>query len=331
MANRSLAHAELHAESRQNGIITCKLFVLVLLSSVWGFAVLLNSSVSTAGKQNLPVQRPTIMMPSASQLAGKRFRGWFARSGQAVQNNIYGSSMGPFGELAILAIRANRRSNQLQDISMQAATIDDTGLVNELASLDRPTMEQIANMSETVRLKARDMAGVSAPLGFFDPLGFSTDIPEGKLLFYREVELKHGRVAMLAALGILVSEQFHPLFGGNIDVPAYIAFQNTPLQTFWQAVVLAIAIPEVFSVLSFDSIAGKRSRGVYIPPTTKRWWSMRSDRVPGDLGFDPLGLKPTDPGQLKEMQTKELNNGRLAMIAAAGMLAQELVTRQKIF
>ena len=36
--------------------------------------------------------------------------------------------------------------------------------------------------------------------------------------FYREVELKHGRVAMLASLGFLVGEQFHPLFGGDINV-----------------------------------------------------------------------------------------------------------------
>merc|ERR1719159_2387237 len=96
------------------------------------------------------------------------------------------------------------------------------------------------------------MAGNTAPLGFFDPLGFATDTPSGKLLFYREVELKHGRVAMLAALGFLVGEQFHPLFGGNIDVPSYIAFQQTPLQKFWPAVAIALAIPEIFSVQSFQ-------------------------------------------------------------------------------
>ena len=60
-------------------------------------------------------------------------------------------------------------------------------------------------------------------------------------------------------------------------------------------------------------------------------WAIRSDHEAGDLGFDPLGLKPTDPAELKEMQTKELNNGRLAMIAAAGMIVQELVTKDKLF
>jgi len=165
----------------------------------------------------------------------------------------------------------------------------------------------------------KDLAGITEPLGFWDPAGFTDDKSEGKIRFYREVELKHGRLGMLAALGFLVGENFHPLFGGDIDVPAYLAFQQTPLEIFWPKVVSAIAIIEVFSVFSFNSPAGGEP------------WSIRSDHVPGDFGFDPLNLKPTDPEELKTMQTKELNNGRLAMLAAAGMIAQELATGQKLF
>ena len=50
------------------------------------------------------------------------------------------------------------------------------------------------------------------------------------------------------------------------------------------------------------------------------------DRAPGDFGFDPLGLKPKDEAKYKEMQLKELKNGRLAMIALGGMVAQSVVT-----
>ncbi len=57
---------------------------------------------------------------------------------------------------------------------------------------------------------------------------------------------------------------------------------------------------------------------------------LNEDYYPGDVGFDPLGLKPTDPEAFAEMQTKELKNGRLALLAAAGFLAQELVNHKPI-
>ena len=44
--------------------------------------------------------------------------------------------------------------------------------------------------------------------------------------------------------------------------------------------------------------------------------------------FDPLGLKPEDPAEFRSMQEKELSHGRLAMLAAAGFIAQEAVTHQ---
>merc|ERR1711934_447347 len=178
---------------------------------------------------------------------------------------------------------------------------------------------------------AKTLPGIRENLDFWDPMGFCSKegVTEGKIKFYREVELKHGRVGMLAALGLVVGENFHPLFGGNIDAPAINAFQQTPLETFWPIVVIAIAIPEIYSVFSFETVGANDARGK--PTPQGQTWAIRADHQSGDLGFDPLGLKPTDPAELKEMQTKELNNGRLAMIAATGMIVQELVTKDKLF
>jgi hypothetical protein len=125
-------------------------------------------------------------------------------------------------------------------------------------------------------------------------------------------------MAMLAAVGFPIAEQFHPLFATD-DAPSFSAFQQTPLQTFWPIVVLAIAIPEVFSTFSFEK-------------PSEQAWAMKADHVSGDyFGFDPLGLKPSNAAELKEMQTKEINNGRLAMIAIAGMVVQEGITGSKLF
>jgi len=138
---------------------------------------------------------------------------------------------------------------------------------------------------------------------------------------------------MLASLGFIVQESFHPLFGGDIDVPSYIAFQETPLEKFWYIVSVAIAIPEiVFSIPQFANPAPTQTPdtnvGTYQDQDT--WTMTVDDRIPGDLGFDPLGLKPTDPAALLDMQNKELAHARLAMISTAGMIAQELVTGEKI-
>jgi len=173
----------------------------------------------------------------------------------------------------------------------------------------------------------KSMEGITAPLGFWDPAGFSTGASEGRVRFYREVEIKHGRLAMLASLGYLVAEQFHPLFGGQIDVPSFVAFQATPLQTFWPAVLFITSSFEVFSVFTFESPL----------LSSGEVWSMRKGHYPGDFGFDPLGLSrptgfgPTGEAELKEMQNRELNNGRLAMIGIAGMVAQEAVSGGKLF
>merc|ERR1712212_428658 len=53
----------------------------------------------------------------------------------------------------------------------------------------------------------------------------------------------------------------------------------------------------------------------------KTWLTKLNDGYyPGDLRFDPLGLKPKDDKEFENMVNKELNNGRLAMIAAMGMI-----------
>ena len=87
-----------------------------------------------------------------------------------------------------------------------------------------------------------------------------------------QAEIKHARVAMLAALGYPVAEVFHPLWGGSINEPSLIAFQATPLQTFWPIVVGAIGLIESASYIPVwkSNVPRVRSESPRRPPRHRR-------------------------------------------------------------
>merc|ERR1712154_176619 len=172
------------------------------------------------------------------------------------------------------------------------------------------------------------LPGATSPLGDFDPLGFTTDLPVQEIKRYREAEVTHGRVSMLAVLGYLVGENFHPLFNGEVTGPAntHLAQVQTIASFFFAWLVTAILTAELGRAkIGWEEPTEAIKENLEVEGKT--WLSkLNDDYYPGDIGFDPLGLKPTDPAEFAEMQTKELNNGRLAMFAAIGMIVQEQVT-----
>jgi len=177
------------------------------------------------------------------------------------------------------------------------------------------------------------LPGALAPVGNFDPLGLSSELTVEEIKRFREAEVTHGRVAMLASVGYLVGESFHPLFGGEVTGAAntHLAQVQEIAPSFFFALAVAIGISEttraligwVPPVTAMTSNYEKGERGAFGA-------LLRDSYYPGDIGFDPLGLKPSDPKEFAEIQTKELQNGRLAMLGVAGMCAQELVNGQGI-
>merc|ERR1712025_1190915 len=136
----------------------------------------------------------------------------------------------------------------------------------------------------------------------------------------REAEIMHGRVAMMATIGYLIGEST-PTITYGMDVHHTIANNQIPevpgtvLFPFFLAINIAEAL---------------RASVGWVEPGMGNLFTLRESYYPGDLGFDPLGLKPSSAEAFANMQTKELNNGRLAMIAAAGMCVQEQVNGQGI-
>ena len=172
--------------------------------------------------------------------------------------------------------------------------------------------------STSLNFSAEDLPGALPPVGFWDPLGFADKADEATLKRYREAELTHGRVAMLAVVGFLVGEKVEGssfLFDSQITGPAITHLAQVPT-IFWGLLSIAIGAAEY-----------KRSTIGWVEPEkvpVAQPGLLREEYYPGDLGFDPLGLRPEDPEELAVLQTKELQNGRLAMLAAAGFMAQEL-------
>merc|ERR1712176_1192887 len=209
----------------------------------------------------------------------------------------------PWKELAIEAINANNRCDR--DVSLKA--------LPSFSKLTRKDMTVLAAAKGVEKMK--EMAGVVTPLNYFDPWGLSTDAPLGTLTFYREAELKHGRTCMLAFLGIVIGEKFHPLIGdqpvGLLGVPV----EWTPPITFFLAIV-------VFLIHGQEIPSAKRISDIM---------EEKADIVPGDLGFAPLGIKAKNEQAYLDTQNKEISNGRLAMLAVAGVVGQELATGQKVF
>jgi len=172
--------------------------------------------------------------------------------------------------------------------------------------------------------------GASAPIQFFDPMGMSKEVDEPTFKLWQEAETKHARVAMLAFVGLITGELISgstPLFNGAITGPAIFQFQqaDAAMPAFWVGVLTICAWIEGNTIINnwqpWDETAKDPLGRAKLAEST----------TPGDLKFDPMGLKPKDETAYKTMKTKELNNGRLAMIGVAGMVGQELATGSSIF
>ena len=139
----------------------------------------------------------------------------------------------------------------------------------------------------------------------FDPLGFSNLID---VRWLREAELKHGRICMLAVVGFVASG-FVQLPGEMHHVSA-VAAHNAAVQTGAMSQILMWT--GLFELLS-TKVVSEMLDG--------------SGRAPGDFMFDPLKFSEGKSDKVKaDFALKELQNGRLAMLAFSGIVTQAVLT-----
>jgi hypothetical protein len=180
-----------------------------------------------------------------------------------------------------------------------------------------PTPETLLpSMSQSLPFMERPAALDGSLVGDvgFDPFGFAKN-PED-LLNYREAEIKHSRLAMLAAAGWPLSELFdakiantlglHPIIDAGDRAPSVLNGGLGQISTvYWLACLGGAAAIEF---IGFNQ-------------------NKKSGYTPGSFGFDPLGLYPEDEAGKERMQLAELKNGRLSMIAISAFAVQEFVSK----
>jgi light-harvesting complex I chlorophyll a/b binding protein 4 len=150
--------------------------------------------------------------------------------------------------------------------------------------------------------KDETIVGITPPVGFFDPFGLSIGKSDETMEYYREAELKNGRVAMAACLGwFITSAGVHPAFDSSLSSDPLEAAQQLPFVAWLQFILGCGAV---------------------------EWLTEQIKKRPGYVAGDILGaaywVDNSDEGWV-DYQNKELTNGRLAMLAFAGLYTQDVL------
>ena len=148
--------------------------------------------------------------------------------------------------------------------------------------------------------------GATAPLGFFDPLGLVKDESQEKFDHLREVEIRHGRCAMLAVTGWLTT-------AAGVRLPGMEAapFGFKALLMEGMPMDVRGTIPLTLMTVFFLTVFMQDSTG--------------ENAFPGDYrnGLIDFGWDKQTPEWQARKRAVELNNGRAAQMGILGIMVHE--------
>merc|ERR1719231_2162134 len=176
-----------------------------------------------------------------------------------------------------------------------------------------PTMQQRA-----VSMKAEGEIGVTPPLGVYDPLGLlnePVEYPRRSYRRYVELEIKHGRIAMLACLGVITTEAGFR-WPGYISKSLDLKFTDIPggaLDSY--AAVPALGWLQIVGFVIFLELA---------------YGATPDGNEPGDVG-GVSWIRYDDPEVKKFKLNAERNNGRAAMMGITGMMIHNALGVDALF
>ena len=211
----------------------------------------------------------------------------------------------------------------VQDIDDSLPLVPTTDVQTQVVEEDcRLPTQKGKQMSESIPfLKCPPVlaeSGLAGNVGF-DPLGLATS--EEQLNDYREAEIKHARLAMLAAVGWPLSELEDRDIASYFNIPSVLddgdrvpSILNGGMERidprFWGFCLGMSAAIDMYGI----SKARRES----------------PDYFPGNLGFDPLNLFPPDREGRENMKLAEIKHGRVAMVGVTGYVLEEYFTKMAV-
>merc|ERR1719191_1031247 len=169
--------------------------------------------------------------------------------------------------------------------------------------------QQSSQSRSATQLAASDYSqelGAQAPAGFWDPLGISDGISQEQFDRYRTVEQKHGRIAMIATIGYVFPEKIGTFGDLKLSFSEGVKFSDVPngVQALFKIPTLGL-----LQILLLIGIL-----------------ETQFPNANGDYGTGYFGRSLEEPEKSRKLAI-ELSNGRLAMLAIMGLLAQDVVTQ----
>ena len=160
--------------------------------------------------------------------------------------------------------------------------------------------------SSAIKMSFEDALGAQAPLGFWDPLGLLKDADQERFDRLRYVETKHGRIAMLAILGHLVTS-------AGIRLPGDIAY-GVPFTSMKNGLAAFDTIPAagiaqiVLFIGAIELGFGLRQKD--IEEACEKYQSNFPASAVGAFDFE-------------RVSAVELNNGRAAQMGILALMVHE--------
>lgn len=162
------------------------------------------------------------------------------------------------------------------------------------------------------------LPGICEPFNYFDPLKLSVNKDKDLIDFYHLAEIKHSRIAMLSIFGIISQEQIY-------NIPAIYQY-NISNNYMITILLLSIGTIESYDLINNYVYQNKKLtlkknliRENFINLIYEKYFMYK--QLDNKIELD----------KIKDIQTKELNHGRLSMILFIFIIYEEFTYQRTIY